>query len=507
MVPVLSNKQVRAVELATIAAGITGRDLMERAGRVAAEFILDRERAGSFGPGRSYVILAGQGNNGGDGLVVARLLHEAGRTVRIVLLGHGTKTADVVIDLVAQLPKEVRFDQLDTSLNTIELIHNEVIIDAILGSGVTRPVTGWLAEIFDRVNASGLPVVAIDMPSGTLDPMEGDGIGPQVQAHYTITFEVPRPAMLVPETGPAFGSWAVRSIGLDAKALERDGRVGEWVEGSDVRRWLKPRGRFTHKGSHGHALVIAGGVGCHGAAVLAASGCARSGVGLLTVHGVERTIQLVGAALPDAMTSLDGGADYVDQLPDLERYSAIAFGPGSGALEGPRKALGDLMTRWRGPLVLDADALNMLAQERDLLKLLQANVVLTPHPKEMDRLLGSSFSMSYERLTRTREFAESHGCTVVLKGAYTVVCSPDGRAYFNSTGNAGMAKGGSGDVLTGILVGLLAQGYDVLEASMISTYIHGLAGDLAAGTFGGDAMRASDLVLQLPEAWKRLRGT
>lgn len=506
MLPVLSHVQLRSVEKATVAAGVPEQELMVRAGLAAVERILELETAGEFPTTMCYVVLAGQGNNGGDGLVVARRLHELGRAVRVVIVGHRPQPSGAFASRLAEIPQDLHIDRIDTSFSSIQFSDNEVIIDSILGTGTSRAVTAPLADLFARVNASGRPVIAIDLPSGTMDPTEGLSSGPQIQAHHTITFDVPRPAMLFPETGAAYGSWVVRRIGLDARALEYVERVGEWVEEADVRRSLKPRGRFTHKGSHGHALVIAGGAGFHGAGVLAACGCARSGVGLLTLHGVEPTIQLVGGTVPDAMTSLDGCSDFVGQLPELERYSAVAFGPGSGTSAGPRTVLRDLLARWRGPLVLDADALNMLAQEREQLKLLHPNVVLTPHPKEMDRLLGSSSSTSYERLARTHEFAESHGCTVALKGAYTVVCSPDGRAFFNSTGNAGMAKGGSGDVLTGILVGLLAQGYDVLEASMISAHVHGLAGDLAAGTLGVDAMRASDLVLQLPAAWKRLRG-
>ena len=505
MIPVLSNKQVRSVEDATIATGVTAEELMDKAGQAAADRIIELEEQGHFGLGPSYVILAGKGNNGGDGLVVATCLHALGRSVRVVVIGHRAEGRGVLEARLGNVPKEIRIDRSETSFNRIQLIDNEIIIDSILGSGVTRPVEGELAVLFAQVNASGRPIVAIDVPSGTMDPSERLGTGPMIQAHHTITFQVPRLALLLPETGATAGSWVVRPIGLDNKALESCERVGDWVEESDIRRSLKPRGRFTHKGSHGHALVIAGGGGCHGAGVLAASGCARSGVGLLTVHGVEKTIQLIGSALPDAMTSQDENVDHIGQLPDLERYNAVAFGPGVGVAEGPKEVLKTLLASWTGPLVLDADALSMLAQDRDLLKQLTSRTVLSPHPKEMDRLLGSSSSSSYDRLCRVQAFAREVGCTVVLKGAYTAVCSAGGRLYFNSTGNAGMAKGGSGDVLTGLLVGLLAQGYEPLEASIISCNLHGLAGDLAAADLGADAMRASDLVRYIPQAWMRLR--
>jgi ADP-dependent NAD(P)H-hydrate dehydratase / NAD(P)H-hydrate epimerase len=505
MIPVLSNKQIRSAEDATIRTGVTAEELMDNAGRAAADWIIELEEQGHFGHGPSYVILAGQGNNGGDGLVVASRLHALGRNVRVVVIGHLAEGTSVLEARLEEVPKEIRIDRCDTLFNTLQFFDNEVIIDSILGSGVTRPVEGELALLLAQVNASGRSIVAIDIPSGTMDPSEGLGACPMIQANHTITFQVPRLALLLPETGAAAGSWVVKPIGLTSKALESSERVGDWVEESDIRRYLMPRGRFTHKGSHGHALVIAGGPGCYGAGVLAASGCARSGVGLITVHGTERTLRLIGSALPDAMTSLDANGDHVGQLPDLERYSAIAFGPGVGRAEGPKEVLKSLLRSWTGALVLDADALSMLAQDRDLLKHLTSRTVLTPHPKEMDRLLGSSSSSSYDRLCRGQAFAREMGCTVILKGAYTAVCSPSGRLYFNSTGNAGMAKGGSGDVLTGLLVGLLAQGYEALEASIISNYIHGLAGDLAAADLGADAMRASDLVRYIPQAWMRLR--
>jgi ADP-dependent NAD(P)H-hydrate dehydratase / NAD(P)H-hydrate epimerase len=505
MIPVLSNQQVRSVEEATIAAGATVEELMERAGCVAAERILELEGLGHLGEHLSYVILAGKGNNGGDGLVVAFHLHERGRRVRVITIDHQEGVSGVVAERFDRLPREIHVDHSETSYSNVQFNDNEVIIDAVLGSGITRPVHGALADLFARVNSSRHPVVAIDVPSGTMDPSEGLGTGPTIQAHHTVTFQVPRLALVLPETGTAAGSWIVKPIGLDAKALESTERVGDWVEEADIRRALKPRGRFTHKGSHGHALVIAGGAGCHGAGVLAATGCARSGVGLLTVHGVENTIRLIGMALPDAMTSLDANRDHVSQLPDLERYTAVAFGPGVGVIKGPKEVLKELLGRWNGPLVLDADALSLLAQERDLLDRLSSRTVLTPHPKEMDRLLGSSSSSSYDRLCRAKVFAQEVGCTVVLKGAYTAVCSSDGRAYFNSTGNSGMAKGGTGDVLAGLLVGLLAQGYETLEASIIANYVHGLAGDFAAADLGVDAMRACDLVQYMPKAWSRLR--
>jgi NAD(P)H-hydrate epimerase len=284
-------------------------------------------------------------------------------------------------------------------------------------------------------------------------------------------------------------------------------RFAGWLEVADVRAVLPMRPRFGHKGDFGHALLMAGSTGYQGAAVLAAQGCARSGVGLFTVHGPAETVRLVGTALPDAMASVDPAPDHLTELPDVHRASAIGIGPGLGTAERTAAVVEQLLHAGQGRLVLDADALNILASKRELLGHMPPHTILTPHPKEMDRLLGGVSASAFERLLLAKRFAQEHACYIVLKGAYTATCAPHGQVYFNPTGNVGMAKGGSGDVLAGLLTGLLAQGLPPVEACLLGVYLHGLAGDLAAQHLGVDAMRASDLVRQLPAAWKQLRAT
>ena len=507
MIPILSFQSIRSVEQAAMAAGLTEAELMDRAARGCVARICALEKDGRLSSASSYHVVAGPGNNGGDGLLIALYLHEAGRTVRVTRAVHGTTTSPghkAAMERLAHI--NLPIDQIIDSSDAIQFSDNEILIDCLLGTGVTRPVTGLMASLVEAINGSKCEVIAVDLPTGTIDPCFSSGQGPIVNADLTITFEVPKPAFFFPVTGRRTGDREVVSIGLDPWYAAGEPRFASLIEPLDIKSLLEPRERFSHKGDHGHALLMAGGPGCHGAALLAARGCARSGVGLITVHGTEDTLMPIRTVLPDLMTSRDPSPDHIAQLPDLERYTSILFGPGIGRSTMTASVLSKLLDTWPGMLVIDADGLNLLAAGTGLIDRLSTRTVLTPHPREMDRLLGLPSTSGYDRLQRTREFARDNDCHIILKDAYTAVCSPDGAAYYLPTGNPGMAKGGTGDVLAGIVAGVAAQGYDPLNSSLISTYLHGRSGDLAAECIGMDAMRASDLVDHLSDAWKELRG-
>ncbi|MBL7950169.1 MAG: NAD(P)H-hydrate dehydratase [Flavobacteriales bacterium] len=493
---------MRDVESRTmVQQGVSALDLMERAGRACAERILQLEQGGALGTVEGYAVLIGMGNNGGDGAVLARYLLEAGKAVRITIVQHRSLATAEQRSLLERLKgMGAVINVANASIALGDLSEHEVVVDSMLGCGLARPVTGWFANLIDQVNASGCRIIAIDVPTGMTEPGE-QARGSCIQADHTLTFEVPRSAFFFPDPGTCVGSWQALSIGLDPEALLAQERLGEWVQRRDVRRLLKERPRFAHKGTFGHALLVAGSEGFNGAAVLCSRGCAKSGVGLLTVHGPEDTVRALNVVLPDAMTSVSPERTAVL---DLSRFSSVAIGPGLGLDLEKEGILERIVTSWQGPLVVDADALTMLSKHPQLH--IPQNSILTPHPKEMDRLLGHACSNAQERTMRTQEFAERNECYVVLKGAYTAICTPEGRLFFNSTGNVGMAKGGSGDVLTGSLAGLLAQGYSAFDACLIGVHLHGLAGDLAAADMGADAMRASDLVTYMPAAWQLLRG-
>jgi NAD(P)H-hydrate epimerase len=451
------------------------------------------------------MVLAGMGNNGGDGLVIARLLHAAGAPVEVVRLEHRPEPSK---------ENKINFERLaglgiqaisTASIDDVQFADNVVIIDALLGLGSTRPLDGALASLVKRLNRSGRPVIAIDLPSGAFaednaanDP---DSI---VRADITLTLHAPKLIMFLPEGGEFIGQWEVLPIGLDPVIDEGSVVHFGLLEEQDVEASLRPRPRFGHKGTFGHALLIAGGPGMVGAAVLSTRSALRSGAGLVTAHVPQSAADILHITCPEALMT-NPGEDRLNSLPPLSPYSAIGIGPGIGHDPATASIVKGLIQDASVPLVMDADALNILAENRTWQKFLPEGTIITPHPGEFDRLLGSPSSSGYDRLQRAREYAIAHGVIVVLKGAWTAVCDANGSVTFNPTGNQGMAKGGSGDSLTGLLTGLLAQGYAPLAAARLGVFLHGLAGDLAAGHRGMDGMTVTDLVHAIPEAWLQLR--
>lgn len=388
----------------------------------------------------------------------------------------------------------------------IKKYDDQLVIDAILGSGLAGPVSAPVREAIGAVNNGSAAVVAIDLPTGLL-PEDNRSIPPDgiMHATWTLTLEVPKLALLLPENDRYVGRWEVVPIGLDAGYLGSLSIDLHLLEEQDAIALLPHRPRFGHKGTFGHALVVAGGKGRCGAAVLATKAALRSGAGLVTVHAPAAGTIILQTACPEAMCSISAGETCVEDLPALGGFTAVGMGPGIGTAPATANALKALLQAGSGPMVLDADALNILAEQRTWASFLPPGSILTPHPKEFDRLMGESSSSGYERLQRAREAAVKWGCIIILKGAWTAVCDATGSVSFNPTGNAGMAKGGSGDVLTGLLTGLLAQGMGPLDAARLGVYLHGLAGDIALRHQGADGMTAMDVVLGLPEAWKQLR--
>lgn len=501
MLPVLDAEGVRSADARTLAAqGITSWQLMERAAEACTRSLLQRTTRE-----QAFVVVCGMGNNGGDGLGIARLLHAAGRTVRAVRVRHKEQPSeDNAANYDRLLRAGVPCSEID-SIGSLQFHDNELIVDAILGIGSSKVSTGLVRETIALMNRSGRPVVSVDLPTG-LWPGDNAGNDPQgiVRAGLVLTLGTPKLALLLPENAPFVGHWDLLPIGLDEAFLAQAPATHRWLEQADVAALLRPRPRTGHKGNFGHALVVAGGTGHLGAAVLATRAALRSGCGLVTVHVPAGGDAVLHAAAPEAMCSVDPDP-VVSNLPRPGRYSAVGIGPGLGTDPDTAQLLKRMLQDAATPLVLDADALNILAENRTWTGFLPGSTVLTPHPKEFDRLYGSPSTSGYERLERAREMAAKWNVVLVLKGAPTAICAPDGRVFFNATGNVGMAKGGSGDVLTGLLTGLLAQGYGPLHAAVLGVHLHGLAGDLLAGSLGMDGMKAGDLVEQLPGAWRVLR--
>ncbi len=507
MIPVLSAPAIREVDRRTIEEEPIGSlALMERA---AAAFTRRfTERMAAHGEGRPTVlVIAGMGNNGGDGLAVARMLHQQGWPVRAVRVRHGAEPSDDhAANWAAAAEAGVPLRECADGAFQVD-VGTEVLVDALFGTGLNAPLQGAAAHAVGIMNGSGLPIVAVDMPSGLFAEDNTDHEGRAiVRATLTLSFQVPKLAFFLAESAPYLGDWELLDIGLSPVALASQRTAFHLLQTADVRAFLRPRARFDHKGRYGHALLVAGSEGMMGAAVLASAAAVRSGCGLVTVHAPAAGGPILQSAVPEAMLSPDRAADHVTALPELVDYAAIGLGPGLRATDDTAAVLSDLLHRSTCPVVIDADGLNALALHHGLWSHLGARMVLTPHPGEFDRLAGQSHPSGFQRLQAARAFAQQHGCTVVLKGAFTAVCAPDGLVVFNGTGNPGMAKGGSGDALTGLLTGLLAQGLPVGQAAMVGVHLHGLAGDIAAARLSAQGMTAGDLVAALPEAWRQLVG-
>jgi NAD(P)H-hydrate epimerase len=381
---------------------------------------------------------------------------------------------------------------------------NSIFIDALFGSGLSEPLDGNFKALVVTINKSKCITISIDIPSGLyVDKLIDLAKDSVIKADYTLCFQFPKLAFLFPENEYFTGNWQVLPIGLNPDFVRSELCQNYLVETEDVKGILKPRSRFSHKGTYGHALLIGGSKGKIGATVLMGKSCLRSGAGLVTVHLPNCGYSIIQAAVPEVMASVDSDENECTQIPQLDSFSAIAAGPGFGTGKSTANMVKHLIQQAKVPLLLDADALNILSDNPTWLAFLPKNTVLTPHPGEFGRLAGKT-SNSFDRLEILRSFCIKYSLNIVLKGAYTVVCSPLGNCYFNPTGNPGMATGGSGDVLTGIITSLLAQGYNPTEACILGVYIHGLAGNEAAENNGYEALIAGDIIANLGKAFLEL---
>lgn len=505
MIPILTTAQVREADAWTIAHGkVTSSELMERAARACSNLILERSR-GLLNADRPVHVLCGMGNNGGDGLAIARHLKEHGAQVVAALVHHRTEASN---DNTSNQERFAAIGGTRIDIRSKEDLEQmkarELIIDALVGTGLARPLEGLLADAVQWIDAQQAIVVSIDLPSGLNGDSLPDPRSPIVHADHTFGFQVPRPVFFHPGSAPFLGDWTVLPIGLDAGHIAEMKVRDHLIEERDLVSLLPMRPRFAHKGTFGHALLVAGGRGRAGAAVLAARACVRSGAGLCTAHVPADALAILQISVPEAMCHADPHADHISQPPPLEQAQAVGVGPGIGTHDDTARMLKRLIQEIASPLVIDADGLNILSENKTWLGFLPANTVLTPHPKEFDRLAGPSAN-SMERLQRARDMAVKWRCVIVMKGAFTAVCDPLGNVHFNPTGNPGMAKGGSGDALTGLITGLLAQGVPVVGAALLGTFVHGLAGDHAAAAIGTDGMNTGDLVAHLPAAFRQLR--
>ncbi len=477
-------------------------DLMERAALQITNWLVQR-----FSTEQKMIFFAGPGNNGGDALAIARQLAELDfqAEIHLVDLGRELKGSPAINWQRLKEQGRVKLEIISVVEDFPEIRETDTIIDGLFGSGLTRPLEGIPAEIVRKINDLPNRVVAIDIPSGLMGE-DNSGNQPEniIRADFTLSFQFPKISFLFPENEQFTGKWEVLPIGLHPQAIQQVPSHFFFVEKEEIKPMIPKRKKFAHKGTFGHALLIAGSYGKMGASVLASRACLRAGTGLLTTHVPHFGYSIIQTAVPEAMSSIDAHDSIFTEYPDLSQFTAVGVGPGLGKKSNTCKALFELVSNSNCPLVIDADALNILSENKNWLSKLPQNTILTPHPGEFKRLAGETGS-SWERIQKQLKLAKDLKIIIVLKGAYTTVALPDGSLYFNSSGNPGMATAGSGDVLTGFILGLLAQGISPSKAALAGVFLHGLAGDMAAGKKSANALIAGDIIESLGDAFIQLQ--
>ncbi|MCM1484110.1 MAG: NAD(P)H-hydrate dehydratase [Muribaculaceae bacterium] len=495
---------IRSIERLTAETQAIGEyDLVLRMAEGASGEIVSRWR-----PSRRTVVFAGPGNNGADALAVTRLLMDQGFRPSVYLFNiSGHKINDVCKrlrdELLAAYP-DTDFTEVVEFFRMPELTDQTLVIDGLFGSGLREPLEGGFQVLVRNINESGAAVVSLDVPSGMFPDWNPHSISRNIiHARLTLAAQFPHPAFFFKENHILTGEWKLIDIGLSAEAIHRTGTRYHLVEFAEVKRLLRPRDKFASKADYGHVALMAGSMGMTGAAIMAAEGAIRAGAGKVTVHGPKCGCQVAQTRLPEAMYDCDNGADVITDMAPDRKYDALAIGPGIGTAPATIDALERLLMTASQPLILDADALNCISRRPTLLNHIPQLSIITPHAGEFDRLFGKHASEE-SRLHKAVEMSRHYNLLIVLKGHYTALVRPDGKIYFNSSGTPALATPGSGDVLTGIIAGLMSQHYKPEVSALIGVYIHGLAGEIAARTHGQYGVMASDISASVGMAIKEI---
>lgn len=478
-------------------------DLMERAAKAITETVMRR-----WSNQTPIVVFAGPGNNGGDALAVSRMLATQGYDVKVYLFNISGRLSD---DCAANRQRVIdckrikAFMEVTTKFDPPTLQAGDLVIDGLFGSGINKPLAGGFAALVRYINQCPARVVSIDMPSGLMTEDNSFNVRSNIiKADLTLTLHGKKLSMFLADCQEFLGEIQVLDIRLSDEYVKKTDALYTLLEESDIRPRILHRDDFAHKGSMGNALLVAGSYGMSGAAVLAARACLRAGAGKVTVHTPRKNYGIMQVSVPEAVLQMDHEETYFSEAVDSDNFDALGIGPGLGQLENTAIAFIAQLKRTQCPIVADADALNILANHRAWIPQLPKDIILTPHPKEFDRLSSVASNGSYERLQRAKDMAQNLHAYIILKGHYSALCLPDGHVVLNPTGNSGMATAGSGDVLTGIITGLLARGYQRRDACEVGMYLHGLAGDLAAKDLGKESLVASDIIRYLPKAFLTL---
>lgn len=501
---ILTAKQLKKLDEATIKRdNISSIDLMERASNTCFDWIVKQ-----FDKRKKFTVICGQGNNGGDGLVLARLLSKNNYPVECILIKKSENTTASHATNLKRLKETncpiqvIKDEQQCNSIN----FSDKVVIDAVFGLGLSRPAESLFGTIIQKLNKDQPnTVIAIDLPSGMYCDQLNNEVDAIVNADYTLTFHSPKQSFFNPEFGNLVGKVVVLDIGLNKKVAEAMESTNNYLEPKLIAELLQKRKTFTHKGSYGHANLVAGSLGKMGAAVLMAKGASFAGAGLVTTTIPSSGVNIMQTILPTAMCNLQG-KDILSGSIEIDNKHTYGIGPGIGKASDTVQLLTDLLKKLKSPAILDADALNIIAEHPELLSTLPNNSILTPHIKEFQRLAGKSKD-SYERIKKLVDFSKKHQVFVVLKDARTIISTPEGLCLYSLNGSPGMATGGSGDVLTGLLTGLLAQDYSPEKTCKIGIILHGIAGELAAEKHTEYAMTAESILNEIGNGFKKLTGS
>lgn len=498
---IIFSQDIKNIDNTTIEEqGITSIELVDRAVEKLTDAIIRNYNGGRFH------IFAGAGNNGADAIGVGILLHKKGYDVNIIHFNINNSLSEECQEIRERLKDvpDINYTEVIKSFTKPTINENDIIIDGIFGTGLNRPLTGGFESVVKLINKCKATVFSIDIPSGLMCEDNTFNVTDNVvKATKTFTIQFPKLAFFFSEFSELVGELEVLDINLSQKAIENAESDFYVIEKDDITPLYKKRKKFTHKGNYGKVLLIAGSSGKAGAATLAAKGCLRSGVGILKIHTPGTCVNALQTNVPEAMVNADYHEQIITSIFEEEEFSNVAIGPGIGKDALTAAALEEAMNLSSSPMVIDADAINIIAENRKLFKNIPAGSVLTPHIKEFDRLIGLC-NDPYERVMKASEISATYNVYIVLKNAYTMIIAPNRNIYINPTGNPGMATGGSGDVLTGVIVSLLAQGYNSLDACMLGCYVHGMAGDIAAEKLSMMGMTSMDIAENLPYAWKEI---
>lgn len=494
---IFSAKQIYEADKFTIEKQqITSDELMERASIKIFNWLHLRLQGAPV----KIKLFCGIGNNGGDGISVARHLKEHGYNIDVYVVNYSEKRSkDFLINLERLKERKIWPDFINKDSDLPEINKEDIVIDAIFGIGLNRSPEKWVIKLIQKINDSKAFVLAVDIPSGLFTNAIPEIENSVIKANYVLSFLSPKLVFLLPQTGIYSNQWEILDIGIDLEYSTKTETTYNLINKNEVLPIYIPRERFSHKGTFGHALIIGGSYGKIGAVQLSSRACLFSGSGLVTAYIPKCGYIPMQTALPEIMVLTSESEEVISNINFDINPSVLGIGIGLGTSEESKKAFSDFLKSNKTPLVIDADGLNILSENQKLLEKIPPKSVLTPHPKELQRLIGN-WKDDFDKLEKAKKFSKKYDCILVIKGAYTITLY-NNKGYINSTGNPGMATAGSGDVLTGLITGLIAQGYDTLNATIFGVYLHGRAGDIALESYGYQSLNASAIIDHIGDAF------